>query len=169
VTPEDFDRLRQQNFGLRSLTEPVEPAVLSRQIASYDPQDAARVSERVRAEAGLETAVDRLVEIYEAVLAAPAAHIADAAGEERRAAAAYLGWLNPYAKERGRLLIDRDALWRRVHGLTAELAAERERTANLRTELAAQRATATWRLREALLARPGVVRLYRRLRGLPTP
>ncbi|MEA2691945.1 MAG: hypothetical protein QOJ16_1332 [Acidobacteriota bacterium] len=176
VTAADFDRLRQRNFGLRSLTEPVEPAILERQIARYDPEDAARVSERVRAEAGLESAVDRLVEIYESVLAepAPAAPETDAAGEERRAAAAYLGWLNPYVKERGRLLIDRDALWRRVHGLTAELAAasgelaaERERTANLRAELASQRATATWRLREALLARPGVVRLYRLLRGLP--
>ncbi|HEV7515048.1 MAG TPA: glycosyltransferase family 4 protein [Thermoanaerobaculia bacterium] len=173
VTAAELDRLRQQNFGLRALTEPVEPAVLLAQIARYDPDDAAQVAERVRAEAGLEPAVDRLIEVYGEALAEPAPDAADA-GEERRAAAAYLGLLNPYLKERGRLLIDRDALWRRVHGLTAELeaartelAAEGERTANLRAELASQRATATWRLREALTARPGLVRLYRRLRGLP--
>jgi len=170
VTAAELDSLRRQNFGFRTLTEAVEPAALGRQIARYDPADASRVSARIRAEAGLAPAVDRLVEIYREVLAEPAPAVADPR-EERQAAAAYLAWLNPYAKERGQLLIDRDALWRRVDGLTAELTAageeraRREReAAELRSELDALRATATWRLRAKLTANPSLVRVYQRLR-----
>ena len=173
VTMAELNHLRRLNFGFRTFTQAVEPAILGRQISRYDPEDAARVSAHLRAEAGLDAAVDRLFEIYGEALVAHAVYPAAAPTEEEEAcaAAAYLTWLNPYAKERGRLLIDRDALWSRVNGRTAELAAAgeeverlRRETADLRCALAALHATATWRLRAALTARPGLVRLYRRLR-----
>ena len=43
VTAADFDRLRPQNFGFRTLTEPVLTEGLLAQIERYDPEDAARV------------------------------------------------------------------------------------------------------------------------------
>jgi hypothetical protein len=172
VTKTEVDSLRRLNFGFRTLTQAVEPQGLSRQIARYEPADAARVSAHVRAEAGLETAVDRLLEIYGEALAAHAIRDPGEDRDEIRAAAVYLAGLNPSVKERGRLLIDRDALWRRENDRTAALAAAGEEVARLRRETAdlryaldEHRATATWRLRAALIAHPGLVRLYRLLQG----
>jgi hypothetical protein len=168
VSAAELDSLRAQNFGLRTLTEPVAEAVLLSRIERYDPEDAARVRARVRAEAGLEAAVDRLLGIYTQVLAEPTA-TADR-DDESREAAAYLAWLNPALKERARLLIDRDALWKQVEALTAELERRADLKADLsalRTELDAVRGSATWRLYERLTAQPALVRLYRRLRRQP--
>jgi glycosyltransferase involved in cell wall biosynthesis len=177
VTAADLDRLRPLNFGLRALTAPVEPEVLLRQIERYDPADAATVAARVRREASLDDAVDRLVAVYRAALAEPADRSPAALAEEGRAAAEYLAWLNPFFKERGRLLIDRDELWLQVRGLAGENArlravadeVERLRQAAgevtpLREALAEVRGTAVWRLRERLVARPALARIYRFLR-----
>jgi len=69
VTTADFDRLRPQNFGFAALDQPLRAGVLVGEIARYDPADAERVRERVRAEASLVAAVTRLVAIYEDVIA----------------------------------------------------------------------------------------------------
>lgn len=69
VTPANFDRLRSRNFGIRELQNPHDPAWYGREIAAYSADDAACVSARARAIAGLEPAVDRLLEIYGAAIA----------------------------------------------------------------------------------------------------
>src|SRR5262245_14502833 len=53
VTAERFDELREANFGLRALWSPVSAEAVARQVARYDAADAALVSRRVRAVAGL--------------------------------------------------------------------------------------------------------------------
>ena len=68
VKSENFDRLREMNFGFQSLTDPLIPDSVLRQIERYDPQDAARVCVRVRSSASLEDAVTRLCGIYEEVI-----------------------------------------------------------------------------------------------------
>ncbi len=181
VTAAEFDRLRPMNFGLRALVEPLDAETLGREIARYDPADAAAVSARVRQEASLDAAVEQLLAIYREALAEPVDRSDAALAAESRAAAGYLAWLSPALKERARLLIDRDELWRRLDRTAAERAeaaarssAEREtlaaEAAGLRAELEAHRAelqtlraTATWRLRERLVARPALLRLYRLL------
>jgi glycosyltransferase involved in cell wall biosynthesis len=128
VTAGELDRLRPLNLGFRALDRPLSVEALSAQIARYDRDDAAAVSRRVREEAGLDRAVDRYIALYERILAEHRASRAAGgeAGErsallaESRAAAAYLRWLSPYLKERGRALLDRDELWRRVRALEAE-------------------------------------------------
>jgi glycosyltransferase involved in cell wall biosynthesis len=121
VTAAELDGLRPRNFGFFTLRQPVTAEVLAAQIERYDPADAAEVSHRIRAIAGIEKAVDRYVEIYEQVLAESRARGPVPPGDESRAAAAYLRWLNPALKERARALIDRDVLWRRVHALEGRL------------------------------------------------
>ncbi len=69
VTGADFERLRRLNFGIRALQRPVTPDVLAEQIGRYDPADAAEVSRRLRATAGIEAAVDRMLALYQDVLA----------------------------------------------------------------------------------------------------
>ncbi|HVG46088.1 MAG TPA: glycosyltransferase family 4 protein [Longimicrobium sp.] len=100
VTTANLDRLRPLNFGVSTLGEPATPQVLAREIARYDPADAAAVSRRVRAEAGAGALVDALVALYREVIAEHRAGPADDLAAEQRAAAAYLQWLAPRLYER---------------------------------------------------------------------
>ena len=72
VTPDNYEILRRRNFGIRELTRPHEVGWYRAQIARYCPQQAAQVSDRVRTEAAMEPAIDRLLAIYAAAMAAPA-------------------------------------------------------------------------------------------------
>lgn len=89
VTAGEFDRLRRLNFGMRSLDRPINADVLAAEIARYDAADAAEVSRRVRASAGVDSLVDEIVELYREVIAEHArgggAH--DALAEAHAAAA----------------------------------------------------------------------------------
>jgi hypothetical protein len=125
VTSADLARLRPLNFGYRTLDQALSAEALLAQIERYDPDDAARVCSCLRQDAGLDRAIERYLELYERILAEHrrAGAAADDPAAEGRAAAAYLRWLEPFLRERGRALIDRDVLWRRVH----ELEEERER------------------------------------------
>ncbi len=69
VTSANFDRLRSRNFGIREIQNPHDAAWYAREIAGYSADDAACVSARARAVAGLEPAVDRLLDIYAAAIA----------------------------------------------------------------------------------------------------
>jgi glycosyl transferase family 4 len=69
VTPANFDRLRSRNFGIRELQNPHDAAWYEREIGGYSADNAACVSARARAVAGLEPAVDRLLAIYGAAIA----------------------------------------------------------------------------------------------------
>jgi len=99
VTSANFDSMRPLNFGIRTLTNPLTVDGLSDQIARYDARDAAVVTARVRAEAGIDDVVDNLVALYrEAIAHRPDPLDRDA---ESRGAAAYLRWISPVVKGRG--------------------------------------------------------------------
>lgn len=85
VTRQNFDRLRARNFGVRELYQPHDAEWYTKQIAGYDARDAAAVTERVRAEADLEAAVDRIVALYLRAIESPPAE-----GCAGRAAASHL-------------------------------------------------------------------------------
>jgi hypothetical protein len=144
VTSANLEQLRPLNFGIRALRQPVEVDSLASQIALYDPADAAEVSRRVRATAGMDQAMDQIIGLYERVLAEHRERGDSSADEQGRAAAAYLQWLNLYLEERQGLAVERD---------------------HLRREMQALQGTATWRLREKLLRLAPLLRIYRRLRG----
>ncbi len=69
VTSAQFDALRPLNFGFGALRNPLRSEQLLREIARYDPEDAARVRDLLRSSAGLVTAVESLVAIYHEALA----------------------------------------------------------------------------------------------------
>jgi hypothetical protein len=89
ITTANLDTLRPLNFGARALREPPSEEVLSREVARYDPADAAAVSRRVRETSGHDRLVDDLVGLYEDVIADRRGAIDDPAAEQR-AASAYL-------------------------------------------------------------------------------
>ena len=69
VTSARFDELRPLNFGFEALRDPLGPEPLLREIARYDPEDAARVRDLLRSRAGLVPAVESLVAIYHEAIA----------------------------------------------------------------------------------------------------
>ncbi len=69
VTMRDFEQMRSCNFGIRLLREPHSVDWYRSQIAAYDPADADCISVQVREDAGLDKAVDHLLEIYERAIA----------------------------------------------------------------------------------------------------
>ena len=94
VTPENFDFLRARNFGFTCLTDLLTPERLAERLRSFDPKQCAAVTLRVRGEAGLEPAVNRLESLYaEAMKVAvcspvPAATVAACAAQHLAAATA---------------------------------------------------------------------------------
>jgi len=81
VTSAELPALQRSNFGRRLLQQPVEQAVLARQLVRYSAADAAEVSRQVRAVCGLDRMLDRLLALYHEVIAeqrdAGADHAAD--------------------------------------------------------------------------------------------
>ena len=103
VTSGDFDRLRQLNFGRRSLADPLSVEGLLREIGRYDADDAARVSQRVREEAGLDAQLDDLLSLYEEAIALGR----DQAPDPVREAAATADYLVRWAPQFAALRSDR--------------------------------------------------------------
>ncbi|HYU34386.1 MAG TPA: glycosyltransferase [Thermoanaerobaculia bacterium] len=187
VTGAELDALRRLNLGLRTLRHPLVPELILREIERYDARDAAEVSRRVREEAGLEPALDRLVALYEEVIAEHQREGPADPAEESRAAAVYLrdwaGWI-PHLKNVAADL-DKQRQWldHRVRELEEELrqvrraqpaAALKEeelRTARLERDRLAETlrsvtGTITWRLREKLMRFPGLRAVYQKIRRL---
>lgn len=73
VTSERFDHLRAWNFGVGVLTQETTADSVGAALAQFDAVDAARVSGRIRAEASLDRAADRLLGLYADVLREPVA------------------------------------------------------------------------------------------------
>ena len=67
VTTSEIAQLRRLNFGVRALRRR-DRDVLEREIARYDPQDAAEVSRRIRESAGRERSIDQIVALYQEVV-----------------------------------------------------------------------------------------------------
>lgn len=147
VTAANFAALRELNFGVGTLRPPVEESRLREEIAGYDPEEVARLRERVRQEAGREAAVARLVELYRELLAAP-----PLSGEEPlragcTAAGEYVGWLSSY-----------------VTGREDRLVAAEGQLAETRAQLAQLTASPFFHLRRRLLGWAPLVAAYRKIR-----
>jgi hypothetical protein len=98
VTTGEVERLRRLNFGMRSLDRPIDADLLEQEIARYDAADAAEVSRRIRASAGLDSLVEEIVELYREVIDEHARVGERDADEEGRAAADFVRSLGLAAK-----------------------------------------------------------------------
>jgi glycosyltransferase involved in cell wall biosynthesis len=157
VTAGEFERLRRLNFGRRTLVRAVRPQILGAEIARYDASDAAEVSRRVRASAGLREALEAWVSLYREVIA-EGGQRTDSWDEERQATADLLSGL---------------AFFKHVRSITEEgrrYAAEREQLVaecvQRGAEIAALRGSAGVRLQEWLSRRPLIGSSLRALKRL---
>jgi hypothetical protein len=140
VGPSDYPRLREHNFGLRSLVNRVTVPNLSAEIARYDAPAARSVSQRARQDAELGPVLDRLLALYEEAIAATAAQPPDL-DRHREAVAAYLHDALPRlpSDQRWPFLAEREALLERVANLDRDLAwARKELAAHEADRLARQ-------------------------------
>ena len=85
VTSAEFDALRPLNFGFEAFRDPLRPGPLLREIARYDPEDAARVRDLLRSRAGLSAAVESLVSTYHEAISEHRRLRSNARGPERSA------------------------------------------------------------------------------------
>jgi len=174
VTTARFEGLRRLNFGRRRLQRPFVADAIAAEIGCYDASDAAAVTERLRAVAGLESAVDRWIALYGELDGQR--RTSDADGEWRAAAQYVRAWEKQWTiLARG--IAERESAQRWLDGRLAErerddtehqrLAREHAELAaacgRLRAELAAHHASTAVRLRNRIVAIPGMGRLARAL------
>lgn len=95
VSSSNFDELRAFNFGIRCLTVPVQSSFIEKEVARYDPIDAAEVCRRMRANGGAEAAIDQLIDLYKDVIDEYAGSPAPDITAEQFAVAEYLRALGP--------------------------------------------------------------------------
>jgi hypothetical protein len=185
VTAADFERLRRLNFGMRTLTQPLCPEALLREITRYDPKDAADVSCLVRATCGVEHTVDAAVALYHEVLAEHRSRAPVDPLAERRAAADYLRRLTSveelcvFEKKAARaeaavaeLKAERDHWREQFEQVLREREQVRERWTELQAEYERSRAAYEERCRHletevARLRRSPLRRLRERARRIP--
>lgn len=169
VTSTDLDALRRLNLGLRTLRHPLVPDLIQREIERYDPHDAAEVSRRVREEAGLEPALDRLIALYEEVIAEHEREGPSNPAEESRAAAVYLrdwaGWTPEIKNVAANLDQQRQGLDQRVREMEEELRQARNASAVLEAELQQARSVSAVREEELRATRLERDRLAEMLRS----
>jgi hypothetical protein len=68
ITTQNIDWMRRNNFGIRVLNQPLTADILSAEIQRYDPLDALKVSQEIRATAKLSDMVDQILDVYNSVL-----------------------------------------------------------------------------------------------------
>ncbi|HEV8368997.1 MAG TPA: hypothetical protein VGQ39_13675 [Pyrinomonadaceae bacterium] len=107
VTTRELDQLRRLNFGVRTLRGTIDADGLEKEIARYDPEDAAEVSRRIRTSAGREGAIDQIIEVYRNIIRAFEMTTRDQ-DSEARAEAFYLQQLAQHFEEERNFLLTRD-------------------------------------------------------------
>ncbi|MGH8588763.1 MAG: glycosyltransferase [Gammaproteobacteria bacterium] len=121
VTADNLAELRRLNFGIRTLRKPITVENIAREILRYARLDAAHASTRIRAEAGLDDTVDRLISMYREVIAEAGAQIEIDRRAEAWATSRYLRWLSPVLKDR----YAADAMARQAEARAAQAVQER--------------------------------------------
>ena len=97
VTPENFEQLRQANFSVAAHLPPRESASIQAEIQKYRAADTVEVTRLTRTKCDINLVVDRLLAIYEEVIA-QSRHQTQDLPSEIAATAAYLRKLVPLVK-----------------------------------------------------------------------
>jgi len=114
VMMDELERLRRLNFGVRTLRNNVAADVLEKEIARYDPTDAAEVSRQIRTTAGRSAAIDQTVALYDEAIRQFNENGARDRDAEARAEAAYLRELTSHFEaEFDAILKSRTFRWRK--------------------------------------------------------
>jgi hypothetical protein len=147
VTPENFDWLYRNNFGLRTLNRPITTESLTEEIARYDAASANLVSTLVRTHCGLTTAVDQIVDLYNDVLRTPLRP--DAEQSENNTISSYLSWLSASIPYKG--IYEIQAFSERIELLQQQLWLEQTKVAQQHTLLEEARSAQSFEANQTTL------------------
>jgi glycosyltransferase involved in cell wall biosynthesis len=160
VTPSSFERLQHRNFGRSLLSRPATADLIAGELQRYDAAVAAKVRDRVRAEATLAVAMDRILGIYARVASdfpGPLPVAAERTALHRyhqwHARAVRLGLQEPLSEATQRLA--------EAHARSQD---EARRGLALADRVRAVESSLAWRLAQAADRVPGVPNLHRLLR-----
>jgi len=112
VTAENFAALRMLNFGVRTLSRALTAKLVVDELQRYNATNAEQVSALVRANCGLQPAMDRIIDLYERVLAEARRRPPRLSIESDPAVASYLEDSTPLYKQSA-LIHDRDVWYQR--------------------------------------------------------
>lgn len=162
ITPEDFASLRQGSVGRAALTRPATAQLIERELRRYDVAAAAAVRDRVRAEASLEVALDRVIGIYGRAIADFPGPLS--AGEERAAMHRHNLW---YARAVRRSLQEPlQSAESRLASAAGRAERAEERAAALADRMRGAEASLAWRVARAATRLPGAHLIYRAVRSV---
>jgi hypothetical protein len=88
------------NFGMRALSEKIDPDPLVEEISRYDAADATEVSQKIRASSDIESTVDDAVSLYREVIEEFRQTEPVHAVDDSRAVAEYLRWMSLQVRQR---------------------------------------------------------------------
>ncbi len=146
VTTQNLAWLRRNNFGIRVLDRPFTPDVLSAEIQRYDAADALKVSQEVRATAGLSDMVEQVLGVYDLTLNNFAESYEPDLAAEGLAFSTYLKGISE-----------------KVYQTLAESDLARERARVLQSELDFIWGRSFWKLYQRLIRIPFLINLYLRV------
>ncbi|MBK6702668.1 MAG: glycosyltransferase family 4 protein [Hyphomonadaceae bacterium] len=112
-----YEAWRPKNFGVAALNGPLSVQRVAQELDRYDPAEAARVGERLRAEAGLDAWIEQCVALYREAMDAPRA----APEESARMWAQHLERWTPRLADEWAFTEERQALINEVRRLRAGL------------------------------------------------
>jgi glycosyltransferase involved in cell wall biosynthesis len=160
VTPADFAGLQRGNFGRATLTRPATADLIERELRTYDPAAAGAVRDRVRAEASLAVALERITAIYRRVVADFPGPLT--AEQERAALHRHHRW---HARAIRRRLVEplREAQ-ARLEAADARAGGAELRADALERRIRAIEESLAWRVARAATRLPGALRVYRAVR-----
>ena len=165
VTPDNYEKFRALNFGIRTLRDPITVETIARELDRYDAAGARQVTQRVRSEAGIEPAVDQILEVYkEAIDAQPDAPAMK--DPHLQAASVYLRQIADFTK--GRYLAEYARDQAQAEATAQRLRAERaERSLSIiRSSRLWPLVTSLYRLKHAAWNQPiASLKIYRSKRG----
>jgi hypothetical protein len=91
ITPDNYEKFRTLNFGIRTLRDPITVETITRELDRYNAVGAREVAQRVRSEADMDKAIDQIVAVYQEaidahrhVATAPMTSVAESAANEGR-------------------------------------------------------------------------------------
>jgi glycosyltransferase involved in cell wall biosynthesis len=121
ATADKVDEWRHHNFGLRLLTRKPTVEALRAEIARYDARDAAAVSARIRALAGLSDHLPRLEQIYQDMVTNWSCSSDDLRRNSEAVGTFFAAWLSIHLPAHYTLAEQCNELWLEVEGNRAIL------------------------------------------------
>ncbi len=152
ITPDNYETFRALNFGIRSLRNPITLDTITRELDRYDAAGAREVTRRVRSEAGIDPAIEQILQVYQEAMEAHVRESRERKSKRESPSDSRLQSASRYLREIADFTKKRHQVEQEKHLAVAEAAAQRTRAEQAEFELGRIHNSRLW---------PLVILLYR--------